>query len=64
MFCCRGFERAKQRLRDPKRSIIDAGLDAGFQNSSDFARIFRKLEGITSVPSGIWATTRSYTETI
>ncbi len=41
------IERAKQRLRDPKRSIIDAGLDAGFQNSSHFARMFRKLEGTT-----------------
>jgi AraC family transcriptional regulator len=41
------FERAKQRLRDPKRSIIDAELGAGLQNSRHFARIFRKLEGIT-----------------
>jgi len=41
------IERAKQQLRDPKRSIIEAGLDAGFQNSSHFARMFRKLEGTT-----------------
>lgn len=41
------MERAKQRLRDPKCSIIEAGLDAGFQNSSHFARNFRKLEGTT-----------------
>jgi AraC family transcriptional regulator len=41
------IERAKQHLRDPKRSIIDAGLDAGFQNSSHFARIFRRFEGTT-----------------
>ncbi len=41
------IERAKQQLRDPKRSIIKAGLDAGFQNSSHFARMFRKLEGTT-----------------
>jgi AraC family transcriptional regulator len=39
------IERAKQQLRDPKRSIIDAGLDSGFQNPSHFARMFRKLEG-------------------
>jgi AraC family transcriptional regulator len=39
------IERAKQHLRDPKRSIIEAGLDAGFQNSSHFARVFRKVEG-------------------
>ena len=41
------IERAKQQLRDPQRSIIDAGLDAGFQNSSHFARMFRKLVGTT-----------------
>jgi methylphosphotriester-DNA--protein-cysteine methyltransferase len=63
MFCHRGFERANQRLRNPKRSIIDAGLDAGFQNSSDFARIFRKLE-VHPGSERIWATTRSYTETV
>lgn len=41
------IERAKQQLRNPKRSIIDAGLDAGFQNPSHFARMFRRLEGTT-----------------
>ena len=41
------IERAKQQLQDPKRSIIDVGLDAGFQNPSHFARMFRKLEGTT-----------------
>jgi AraC family transcriptional regulator len=41
------IKRAKQQLRDPKRSIVDVGLDAGFQNSSHFARMFRKLEGTT-----------------
>jgi len=41
------IERAKQQLRDPQRSIIDAGVDAGFQNSSHFARMFRKLVGTT-----------------
>jgi AraC family transcriptional regulator len=39
------IERAKQQLRDPLSSIIDAGLDAGFQNSSHFSRMFRKLVG-------------------
>jgi AraC family transcriptional regulator len=39
------IERAKQQLRDPHRSITDAGLDAGFQNSSHFARMFRRLVG-------------------
>ena len=41
------IERAKQQLRDPKRSIISAGLDSGFQNPSHFARMFRKLAGTT-----------------
>jgi len=41
----RRVERAKQHLRDPKRSIIEAGLDSGFQNPSHFARVFRMLEG-------------------
>jgi AraC family transcriptional regulator len=44
------IERAKQHLRDPKRSITDVGLEAGFQNPSHFARIFRKVAGTT--PSG------------
>ena len=38
-------ERAKQCLRNPGISIIDAGLDAGFQNPSHFARTFRRLVG-------------------
>ena len=27
--------------------VIDAGLEAGFQNASHFARTFRKLVGVT-----------------
>ena len=41
------IERAKQRLRDPACSIIDAGLEAGFENPSHFARVFRRLVGTT-----------------
>ena len=41
------IQRAKQILRSPKSSIIDAGLSVGFQNPSHFARMFRKLEGTT-----------------
>jgi AraC family transcriptional regulator len=41
------IERAKQRLCDPKSSIIEAGLDAGFENPSHFARVFRRLVGST-----------------
>jgi AraC family transcriptional regulator len=38
---------AKERLRDPQRSVLEAGLDAGFQNPSHFARVFRKWVGIS-----------------
>jgi len=46
----RRIELAKQRLRDPRCSVIEAGLDAGFQNPSHFARVFRKWVGLS--PSG------------
>jgi len=39
--------RAKEQLRNPRRSVIDAGLEAGFQNPSHFARTFRQLVGVT-----------------
>jgi AraC-like DNA-binding protein len=38
---------AKDRLRDTKRSVIDVGLEAGFENPSHFSRVFRKLVGIS-----------------
>jgi AraC family transcriptional regulator len=41
------LERAKQLLRGPHSSIIEIGLDVGFQNPSHFARMFRRLEGTT-----------------
>jgi AraC family transcriptional regulator len=41
------IERAKQGLRGPKCSVIEAGLEAGFQNPSHFARVFRKFVGIS-----------------
>ncbi|HMJ08686.1 MAG TPA: AraC family transcriptional regulator [Pyrinomonadaceae bacterium] len=40
------IESAKRRLKDPERSIIDVGMDVGFQNPSHFARVFRKMVGI------------------
>jgi AraC family transcriptional regulator len=43
----RRIDLAKERLRDPRRSVIEAGLDAGFQNPSHFARVFRKWVGIS-----------------
>jgi AraC family transcriptional regulator len=41
------IERAKQTLRDPTRSVLDAGLEAGFHNHSHFSRMFRRVEGIS-----------------
>ncbi len=43
----RRIDLAKERLRDSTRSVIEAGLDAGFQNPSHFARVFRKAVGIS-----------------
>jgi AraC family transcriptional regulator len=43
----RRIDRAKEYLGDPRRTIIQAGLDAGFQNPSHFARVFRKWVGIS-----------------
>jgi AraC family transcriptional regulator len=40
------IERAKKSLRDPGRSTIEAGLEAGFRNPSHFARMFRKFVGV------------------
>ena len=44
------IELAKRHLRDQKLSIIQVGLESGFQNPSHFARVFRRLVGTT--PSG------------
>jgi AraC family transcriptional regulator len=41
------IERAQQGLADPGRSVIEVGLNVGFQNPSHFARIFRKFVGTT-----------------
>ncbi len=41
------IERAKESLRNPKRSVLEAGLSAGFENPSHFARVFRRLIGAT-----------------
>jgi len=41
------IERARQGLADSKCSVLEVGLDAGFQNSSHFARVFRKFVGIS-----------------
>jgi AraC family transcriptional regulator len=41
------IERAKEFLRNPKHSVLEAGLSAGFQNPSHFARSFRRIVGAT-----------------
>jgi AraC family transcriptional regulator len=41
------LERAKQALRDPTRSVLEAGVSAGFQNPSHFARVFHRFVGVS-----------------
>ena len=41
------IEHAKKQLCNPKSSVTDAALGAGFQSPSHFARVFRQLEGVT-----------------
>jgi len=43
----RRIERARQGLANTNGSVLEVGLDAGFQNSSHFARVFRKFVGIS-----------------
>ena len=43
----RKIERAKQSLRHAEHSVLDAALDAGFQNPSHFARTFRRFVGVS-----------------
>jgi len=40
-------ERAKALLRDPTFSVLEAGVSAGFQNSSHFSRMFHRFVGIS-----------------
>ena len=41
------IERAKQVLSDANCSVLEVGFDIGFQNSSHFARVFRKHVGMS-----------------
>jgi AraC family transcriptional regulator len=41
----RRIEHAKETLRNSRRSILEAGLSAGFENPSHFARAFRRVVG-------------------
>lgn len=58
------IKRAKQQLRDPERSVIQAGLEAGFQSPSHFARVFRKLVGASPsrFRADIWLGERHHDE--
>jgi AraC family transcriptional regulator of adaptative response / methylphosphotriester-DNA alkyltransferase methyltransferase len=40
-------ERAESLLRDRTFTVLDAGLDAGFQSASAFTRAFRRRSGMT-----------------
>ena len=50
------MERAKEKLQIPGHSVIEAGLECGFQNPSHFARVFRKRVGVS--PSRFQSETR------
>lgn len=43
----RKIERAKELLRDPNRSVLEAGARTGFVDQSHFTKIFRRLVGVT-----------------
>ena len=43
---CR-IERAKQHLRNPTLSVGDAGAAVGFADQSHFAKVFRRMVGVT-----------------
>ena len=41
------IEQAKIALRDPRRTVLDAAAISGFPNPSHFARVFRRLVGVS-----------------
>jgi AraC family transcriptional regulator len=43
----RKIEKAKQLLRDAKRSILEASASTGFVDQSHFTKIFHRLVGVT-----------------
>ena len=46
-FLNRRIERAKQLLSNPKLSVVDVGLQVGFDHPNNFARAFRRLAGLS-----------------
>jgi len=43
----RKIERAKQLLRNPNRSVLEASARSGFVDQSHFTKVFHRLVGIT-----------------
>jgi AraC family transcriptional regulator len=43
----RRIERARNLLHDPAISVFEAGIRSGFSEASHFARIFRRIVGVT-----------------
>jgi AraC family transcriptional regulator len=43
----RKIERAKEFLRDPRRSVLEASVRAGFVDQSHFGKMFRRMVGVT-----------------
>lgn len=43
----RKVDRAKELLRDPNRSVLEASARTGFVDQSHFTKIFRRLVGVT-----------------
>ena len=41
------IERAKEHLCNPRLTLIEAGFEVGFENPSHFARVFRKMVGVS-----------------
>ncbi len=41
------FERAQQMLADPKARIVDIAFALGYEDSSNFARAFRRVTGVS-----------------
>ena len=39
--------RAQQLIRETSRSLIDVGLDVGYNSPSHFAQVFRRVVGVT-----------------
>src|ERR1043166_4482311 len=39
--------RAQQLIREPSRTLIDVGLEVGYNSPSHFAQVFRRVVGVT-----------------